>query len=310
MRHEQADIDRLNARFDAGAQGNARFELGGGGLTRLVLSTPAAEAHVYLYGAHVTHYQPHGQAPVLFLSEKSYFTHGRPIRGGVPIVFPWFGPRASDAQAPLHGFARISDWDVESITSHGDTVTAVLALRSSDVTHAVWPHDFQLRYTITVGPELDLTLAVTNPLGDPITFEQALHTYFAVGDVRRTRVGGLTGTAYLDKNRDMEKFVDSDDPLVLTEASDRVYLGTKSASVIEDPAGERRITIDKEGSEATVVWNPWSNPPKPMADLGEDEWPKFICIETANVKDHAVTLGANATHTMRAIIRAEPSPVR
>jgi len=99
--------------------------------------------------------------------------------------------------------------------------------------------------------------------------------------------------------------VDSDDPLVLTEASDRVYLGTKAACVIDDPAGKRRITADKEGSETTIVWNPWSNPPKPMADLGEDEWPKFMCVETANAKDYAVTLGAEATHTMRSIIKAE-----
>jgi glucose-6-phosphate 1-epimerase len=305
MRDDQAEIDKLNARFAASA-GAARFEAGAGGFTRLVLTTPAAKGHVYLYGAHVTHYQPRDQQPVLFLSEKSFFRHGRPIRGGVPIVFPWFGPRASDPQAPLHGFARIRDWDVASIAARDDAVTATLVLRSSDETHALWPHDFVLRYVITVGPELDLTLDVTNSGGgEPITFEQALHTYFAVGDVRQTRIAGLTGTSYLDKNRDMAKLIDTADPLTLTEASDRVYLGTRAKCVIEDPAGGRRITVDKEGSDATVVWNPWSNPPKPFPDLSPQEWPKFICVETCNVKDYAVTLAPGATHTMRAVIRAE-----
>src|SRR3954468_4548199 len=102
---DSAEIDKLNARFAAATNGAARFERGSGGFTRLVLSVPAGEAHAYLYGAHVTHFQPRGQAPVLFLSEESFFTHGRPIRGGVPLIFPWFGPRASDPQAPLHGFA-------------------------------------------------------------------------------------------------------------------------------------------------------------------------------------------------------------
>jgi D-hexose-6-phosphate mutarotase len=302
---DPAEIDKLNRRFTADTGGAARFEPGNGGFAKLILTAPAAEAHVYLYGAHVTHYQPRGQQPVLFLSEKSFFTHGRPIRGGVPIVFPWFGPRASDPQAPMHGFARIRDWDVDSIAARGDTVTATLSLRSSDETHALWPHDFRLRYIVTVGPELDLTFEVTNPLADPIMFEQALHTYFSVADVRQTRVSGLSGTAYLDKNRDMQKLVDSDDPLALAGPSDRVYLGTRARCVIHDPAGGRRISVDKEGSDTTVVWNPWSNPAKPFPDLGDDEWERFICVETCNVKDYAVTLAGEATHTMRSIIRAE-----
>ncbi len=298
------EIDKLNDRF-ADTSGAARFEEGNGGFTRLVLTAPAGVAHVYLYGAHVTRYQPRDQSPVLFLSEKSFFTHGRPIRGGVPVIFPWFGPRAADPQAPMHGFARIRDWDVDSIASRGDTVTATLSLRSSDETHALWPHDFQLRYLVTVCPELDLTLDVTNPLADPIMFEQAMHTYFAVADVRRARVSGLSGSAYLDKTRDMQKFVDSDDVIVFAEPTDRVYLATKAPCVIDDPAGDRRISIDKEGSDTTVVWSPWSNPPAPFPDLGPDEWERFVCVETCNVKDHAVTVAAGATHTMRAMIRSE-----
>jgi glucose-6-phosphate 1-epimerase len=303
---QPAELDKLNARFAANTDGAARFDTGAGGFARLVLAVPAGVAHVYLYGAHVTHYQPAGQPPVLFLSEKSFFTHGRPIRGGVPIIFPWFGPRSSDPQAPLHGFARIRDWDIHSIHAEGDTVTAVLSLHSSDETHALWPHDFHLHYVVTLGPGgLDLTLEVVNTSGDVIMFEEALHTYFAVADVRQVRVSGLAGTSYLDKNRDMACIVDEADPLVLNEPSDRVYLGTKAASVIEDPAGARRITVDKKGSDTTVVWNPWSNPAKPMADLGEQEWPKFICVETCNVKDYAVTLAAGEKHAMGAIIRAE-----
>ncbi|HEV2296032.1 MAG TPA: D-hexose-6-phosphate mutarotase [Tepidisphaeraceae bacterium] len=302
---DPAEIDKLNRRFAADTRGAARFEPGNGGLTRLVLTAPAGEAHVYLYGAHVTHYQPRDQRPVLFLSEKSFFTHGRPIRGGVPVVFPWFGPRAADAQAPMHGFARIRDWDVDAIVARDESVTATFSLRSSDETHAMWPHDFRLRYLVTVGPELDLTLDVTNPLPDSIMFEQALHTYFTVADVRQARISGLTGAAYLDKNREMQKLIDSDDPLVLAAPTDRVYLGTRARCVIDDPAGGRRISVDKEGSDATVLWNPWGSPPRPAPDLGPQEWERFLCLETCNVKDYAVTLAAGATHTLRSMIKAE-----
>jgi glucose-6-phosphate 1-epimerase len=303
LMRDPAEIDKLNERF--AINGAARFEEGNGGFTKLVLTAPAGEAHVYLYGAHVTHYQPRGQAPVLFLSERAYFTHGRPIRGGVPLIFPWFGMRASDPQSPMHGLARLTEWDVDSVIHRGETVTAILSLKSTDEMVATWPHEFRLRHIVTVGPELDLTLEVTNESGEPCTFEQAMHTYFAVEDVRRAGVSGLTGAAYLDKNRNTEKFVDSDDPLVLTEPSDRVYLGTRNKCVINDPVGGRRIVVDKEGSDTTVVWNPWESPERPIADLGPDEWLKFICVETCNVKDYAVTLAGSATHTMRSIIRAE-----
>src|SRR5687767_427298 len=208
---DPAEIDKLNRRFTADTGGAARFEPGDGGFAKLILTAPAAEAHVYLYGAHVTHYQPRGQQPVLFLSEKSFFTHGRPIRGGVPIVFPWFGPRASDPQAPLHGLVRVRDWDVESAqrSPDGAGASVTFMLRSSDETFAIWPHDFVLRYTVTVGPQLELALEVTNEGGDEMTFEEGLHTYFAVADVTKAAVHGLQNRTYLDKTRKMEQLCDS-----------------------------------------------------------------------------------------------------
>jgi len=98
-------IQELNQRFGSG--GAVRFEAGQGGLTRAVISTLAAEAHIYLHGAHVTHYQPRGGEPVLFVSSKSFFEDGKPIRGGVPVLFPWFGGLNGD-RTKMHGFVRTS----------------------------------------------------------------------------------------------------------------------------------------------------------------------------------------------------------
>src|SRR5688572_4128353 len=125
-------IETLNKRF--AIPGVVRFDGGGGGMAQVVITTPHGEAHVYRYGAHVTRYKPADGAAVLLLSEKSHFTHGRAIRGGVPIVFPWFGPRANDPQAPLHGLVRVRDWDVESVerSPDGDGAAVTLSLRSSD----------------------------------------------------------------------------------------------------------------------------------------------------------------------------------
>lgn len=309
MRHTVRDdpaVESLNARF--GVPGKVAFETGGGGMARIVITTPQGEAHLYRYGAHLTHYAPAGQAPVLFLSEMSHFTHGRPIRGGVPVVFPWFGPRAGDPQAPAHGLARIRDWEVESVapSPDGQRVSVTLSLASSDETCAIWHHDFALRYTVTVGNQLELALEVTNRGGEEMTFEEALHSYFAVADVTRVAVHGLSNKAYLDKNLGMEQLCDSGPAVTITEPTDRVYLATPGPCTIEDPAGRRRIVIERSGSDSTVIWNPTGNPPSPLPDLGPDEWRRFICVETANVKEHAVTLLPGKSHTMHATIRSEP----
>lgn len=305
VRDEHA-IGTLNNRF--GVPGVVKFDTGGGGMARIVITTPQGEAHVYRYGAHVTHFRPAGQAPVVFLSEKSHFTHGRPIRGGVPIVFPWFGPRANDPQAPLHGLVRNRDWDVESAkrSADGQSVAVTLTLKSSDETFAIWAHDFVLRYTVTVGRELELALEVTNSGGEEMTFEEGLHTYFAVADVTKASVHGLTGKTYLDKTRKMEQLCDSGPAVTIIEPTDRVYHGTSGACTIDDAAGQRRIVVERSGSHSTVIWNPTANPPAPIADLGADEWRKFICVETANVMEHAVTLAHGQKHVMRAVIRSEP----
>src|SRR5580698_8070966 len=99
-----------------------RFEDSPGGLVRGVISTPAAEADLYLQGAHVTHWAPRGQQPVLFVSPKSLFTPGKAIRGGVPIIFPWFGPRSDGKPGPSHGFARTLEWAMEGakLTNDGN----------------------------------------------------------------------------------------------------------------------------------------------------------------------------------------------
>jgi glucose-6-phosphate 1-epimerase len=186
--------------------GKAVFEPGSGELPRLAVNSSLARAHIYLHGAHVTHFQPRDAAPVLFLSEKSWFAAGKPIRGGVPVIFPWFGPHASIPDAPAHGFARTADWEVESLSiDSDDVVTVVLRLDAKQANHPAWPHDFALQYRIVIGRTLTLTLEVENTSTAPFPFENALHTYFAVGDVRQTATTGLAQTSYLDKTDGMQR---------------------------------------------------------------------------------------------------------
>lgn len=287
--------------------GIVKIEKGQGELEKIIIQTAAASAEIYLHGAHVTHFQPAGHQPVIWMSRASWFEPGKPIRGGVPICFPWFGPRADDPKSPAHGFARLRDWKIESVTKNeSGQVVVTLMLRSDDATRALWPADFAARHIVTIGSMLEMKLAVQNTSGKPIRFEEALHTYLAIGDIRQASVEGLGGTKYIDKV-DGAKIKDQIDPLIrFTGETDRVYLDTQATCIVHDPVMQRVIEIAKSGSSATVVWNPWIAKARAMADFGDEEWQQMLCIETANVALHAVELPAGATHEMSARIRVCP----
>jgi D-hexose-6-phosphate mutarotase len=156
-----------------------------------------------------------------------------------------------------------------------------------------------------VGTALRLDLEVTNTGDETVTFEEALHTYLTVGDARRIVVSGLEDADYLDKTSGGRTVPGEPEPVRLTGETDRVYLDTQAETTVDDPAGGRRIVIDKEHSDATVVWNPWIEKAAAMADFGDDEWPGMVCVETCNVGAAAVTLAPGASHTMTAILQVE-----
>lgn len=275
-----------------------------GGLPRLTVSTDLCTAELYLLGAHLCSWQPRSaQHPVLWMSQASRFEAGAPIRGGVPICFPWFGPKAGDPAAPGHGVARIRPWTLDRADTEPDgTIVISLTLAADDTTRAFVSQEFALGYTLRLGTTLSLALTVTNPGQSPLTFEEALHTYFAVSDVRHVHVEGLAGAAFIDKT-DGGKRKTQDEPVITIGAeTDRLYLNTDATVTLTDPGFNRRISVAKTGSLASVVWNPWVAKSRAMPDFGNDEWPGMICIETVNAADHAMALSPGEGHTMMATI--------
>lgn len=262
-----------------------------------------ADAELYLQGGHLTQWQPRGAAPVLFLSSRAAYAPGKAIRGGVPVVFPWFGPHPTDRGAAMHGFARTAPWRlVGSGPGPADSVVLELALEDDAATRAVWPPAFALRYRVGVGDTLELALEIANTSSAPFTFEAALHTYLAVGDVRAVGITGLEHTTYIDKVDGMARKRHGAEPLRLTGETDRVFVGTRARCVVDDRALGRRLVVDKTGSATTVVWNPWAAKTAGIADLEPDDWRRLICVETANAADDAVTLPAGARHVMTATL--------
>ena len=283
-----------------------RFEDAPGGLTRAVISTAAAEADVYLQGAHLAHWTPHGQRPVLFVSSKSLFVPGKAIRGGVPIIFPWFGPRGDGKPGPAHGFARTMEWAVEETKLRNDEkVEITLALSPNDAIRGFGYDAFHLRFRAAIGAELEMELEVRNDAKEQLAYEEALHTYLAVADIRQVSVSGLEGTTYIDKTDGFNRKKQGDDPVLIAKETDQVHLGTKATCVVHDPVWNRRIIAEKSGSDSTVVWNPWIDKTKGMSDMAPGDWNEMICVETANASDNAVRLRPGGSHKMAVSIRVE-----
>ncbi len=280
-----------------------RVDAGEGGLPRLSIKSDQATAEVYFQGAHITAWRPAAaRAPVLWMSHKSVFERGKSLRGGVPICFPWFGPHPAAPTGPPHGFARLREWTlIHAREEAAGTVTLELELTGEAVS-SQWPHSFRITHRIGIGPVLRMALDVRNTGPDSFTFEEALHTYLGVDDIRAVTVTGLEHTEFIDKVSGGSRLRQAADPVRFTGETDRVYLDTRAACVVHDPGKRREITISKTGSDATVVWNPWTNKARAMPDFGDDEWPNMLCVETCNVNVHARRLAPGESHTMTAVI--------
>jgi len=283
-----------------------RFETTSGGLVRAVISTPLAEADLYLQGAHLNHWTPHGQRPVLFVSPKSLFMPGKAIRGGVPVIFPWFGPRSDGKSGPAHGFARTLEWTLEETHLNDDgRVEVALALEPNATTTSLGYSAFRAQFRVTIGSQLQMELEVTNESPEPLIYEDALHTYFSIADIHQTWITGLEGTTYFDKTDGARRKQLRGEAIRVAKETDQVHVNTGATCVIHDPAWNRRIVIAKSGSNSTVVWNPWIEKTKSLADMSPEDWKEMICVESANAGENAVHLAGGASHNLVVSIHVE-----
>jgi glucose-6-phosphate 1-epimerase len=296
---EESKIDALNRRF--GIPGVAQMVPGKGGLPNLRITAPSASAEIYLHGAHLTSWAPTNAEEAIFLSEHSHWQDGQAIRGGIPICFPWFRAKSDDPKAPAHGFVRTKEWRLDSVSANGDSVTVICSTESDESTRRWWPHEFRLAHVLTIGRSLRLQLTVTNTGRESFRFEEALHTYFRIGQANDVRVRGLDHATYLDNaDRNREKIQSGD--LSYTTRTDNAYLNTRSALELIDPILHRTIRTEKENSATTVVWNPWQEGAASLADLGDDEWQRMACVEASNILGAAVSLAPGQEHTMQATL--------
>jgi len=260
---------------------------GQGELPMIGISTMWSSAEVYLQGAHITNFRKHNEPPLTFMSQCSRFTQGQPIRGGIPVIFPWFGMREGMGN---HGFARVLTWELKEFAPAPDGSVSV-RFRLPDSPEASSYPPFTADYIVTLSEALTLQLIVTNQAAeDPLTFENCFHTYFAVSDVTAISIVGLKGLSYLDKVANFVQRVETEDAIRISSEVDRIYLNTSGPLEIQDPRLARKIRIEKQGSNSTVVWNPWIARSQQMPDFGNDEYQRMVCVEVGNVSSNGLRM--------------------
>lgn len=287
--------------------GVLEFEETASGLVYASVTTHAARAAVFLQGAHLTHWEPAGAEPVLFVSPQSEFAPGKAIRGGVPIVFPWFATdskqdRTDGKPGPSHGFARTQEWTLAFAALVGEDVSLTFTLGPTEISRRLGFDRFRVALQMTIGRTLALRMTVANEAEEPLAFEEAFHSYFAVSDVRQATLEGLEPTGFIDKTANFASRSAEERRLDFAGFTDRVYNHTAATCVIGDPGARRKIVVEKTNSATTVVFNPR----KALPDLAETEWPKMLCVETANASESPVTLAPGETQTMSMRVTVEP----
>jgi glucose-6-phosphate 1-epimerase len=258
--------------------GHLTLVAGNGDLPKAVVTTPWSQAEIYLHGAHVTHFQKTGEPPLLFMSAVSQFSNGNPIRGGVPIIFPWFGPREGFS---AHGYARTRAWELKetALLSNG-AVTLRFELPGAE--------GFEVGFLVTITDTLQMELIVTNTSTEVATIENCLHTYFNISDIAAISIVGLEGITYLDKLSSTRE--NDSGQIQISSEVDRVYNDTPASVEIIDLGFKRSIRVEKSGSDSTIVWNPWIEKSKRMADFGDNEYPHMVCVESGNVGENTLAL--------------------
>jgi D-hexose-6-phosphate mutarotase len=284
--------------------GRVTLATGNGGLPKLEIKTDRSTAEIYPHGAHVTDFQKNGEPPLLFMSQASQFVDGKPIRGGVPIVFPWFGPREG---VPAHGFARLVSWDLRaaSLTPSGAVKLSFDLPESAAKSYDV---NARVSHVVTVDDQLTMELIVTNTAASGnFVFENCFHTYFAVSGIDAVSITGLKGAPYLDRLDSTALKSESADAIRIRSEVDRTYVNAAGPVEIQDATLRRVIRVEKSGSASTVVWNPWVAKAKAMADFGDEEFRQMVCVESGNVAQNKIALAPGGIASLKVVVSSRPT---
>lgn len=264
--------------------------------THVQLKHPSGSTvSILKYGATVISWKS-GEKERLWLSDAAKTDGSKPVRGGIPLVFPVFGKQA-DAKHPTyplpqHGFARNSTWEFLGQTTE-EPVAVQFGLGPENVdpeTYKLWGNgvnDFTLILTVTLGADLLRTeIEVENTGKNAFDFNWLFHTYYRIPDVTDTLVTNLVDSKCRDQLL-KETYIEKAPMVSFHEEFDRIYQNVDSHKVFQIvELGKVLVTVERENLPDAVVWNPWIKKLAGMADFEpKDGYMKMLCIEPGHVAD-------------------------
>ena len=293
------NVTELNKRFGSK---RVKFSRGKEGFVWIDIQNEFGSARLTLHGAHVTQFIPAGGDDVLWVSQKSVFEPEKAIRGGIPICWPWFGKHKTTPELPTHGYARLCEWEVASVSScpEGDGVELHLAPEKVPAKWQPLPVELTFQAAVEKDGVLRLVLSMLNCGEQPVAISSAMHTYFAVDAIENVAIDGLEDVRFLDALTNRQS--SESGPIRITGETDRVYLDCDNDITIRD--GSHYTEILREGSRSAVVWNPWIDKSRRLADFGDEEYHQMVCVETTNALEDTRILEPDGFHVLAtAVIR-------
>ena len=240
------------------------------------ITHPLFSASISQFGGQLLSFTPNDKADVLWLSNSAITDGSKPIRGGVPICWPWFGPAQSPFKGePQHGYIRSVNWQITLVEETDQTLCIELKPELPAELVNSLKLDVKLVYRFTDSATIELH---TTNLGDSnFVLGAALHTYFNVTDVTQTHIAALDNCQYIDKLAHVT--TTQSGKLLIDKPLDRIYLHQDAKLSIATPS--RMINLKHTGHDSVVVWTPWQTGAEKLADFDDLGYLSMLCIEAA-----------------------------
>ncbi|KAJ7092737.1 galactose mutarotase-like domain-containing protein [Mycena epipterygia] len=268
----------------------------------IVLTHPkGGSVKIMLYGATIISWQSPSQSHPepserLFVSSTAILDASKPVRGGIPVVFPCFGPptHPEHSRLPQHGFARSSTWGWDNvIKDEGERLSVTLTLEPTPAIIALYKPRFHLSFVVALG-EFDLSTELhvkntsisTEYPPDYLEFQALFHNYI-LAPANEVLITPLQNIAYFDKTESTEE----GRATAKNETRAGVDVRKFTDSVYENASQNYEVTwagggvaIKTSNLKDVVVWNPQAEAGSKMGDMEKGGWEKFVCCEPGHVR--------------------------
>lgn len=256
---------------------------------------PTTKVSILKYGATVISWENKGKEQ-LWLSEAAKLDGSKPVRGGIPLVFPIFGKQKNEEhptyKLPQHGFARNSTWEFLGQTSE-NPLTVQFGLGPENANKEIYnlwnegKNNFTLILSIELGDDhLKTNIEVENNGDEAFDFNWLFHTYLKVPDVTDCLVTNLIDQKCYDQLLATE-YMEKSPMVCFNEEFDRIYKKIDTDKIFQVvELGKVLINVQRENLPDSVVWNPWIEKSNGMADFEpKNGYLNMLCIEPGHVSD-------------------------